>query len=118
MNHPTFSHAPYPADYMDIAVKKVKNHFKENFKDKKVLDIPAGNAWTGEQLTEYGMEVISADINEDKSHFAQVDMEKPLPFSDEAFDEIICCEGIEHIFSPFQLFTEFNRTLKKRGGSL
>ena len=57
MNQPTFSHVPYPTDYMDIAVKKVKNHFKDNFKNKKVLDIPAGNGWTGEQLTEYGMEV-------------------------------------------------------------
>ena len=42
MNQPTFSHVPYPTDYMDIAVKKVKNHFKNNFKNKKVLDIPAG----------------------------------------------------------------------------
>ena len=39
MNQPTFSHVPYPTDYMDIAVKKVKNHFKDNFNNKKVLDI-------------------------------------------------------------------------------
>jgi len=98
---------------MEIAVMKVKNHFKDNFKNKKVLDLPAGNGWIGDQLNEYGMEAISADINEDKPHFEQVDMEKPLPFSDEEFDAIICCEGIAHIFSPFELFTEFSRTLKK-----
>ena len=98
MNQPNFSHVSNPTDYMDIAVKKVKDHFKDNFRNKKVLDLPAGNGWIGEVLTEYGMEVISADINEEKPHFAQVDMEKPLPFSDEEFDAIIYCEGIEHIF--------------------
>ena len=115
MSQPIFSHVPYPTDYMEIAVKKVKNHFKDHFKNKKILDLPAGNGWIGDQLNEYGIEVISADINEDKPHFDQVDMEKPLPFSDEEFDAIICCEGIEHIFSPFSLFTEFSRTLKKGG---
>ena len=115
MNQPTFSHVSYPSDYMEIAVKKVKNHFKDNLKDIKVLDMPAGNGWIGEQLSEYGMKVISADINEDKPHFSQVDMENPLPFSDEEFDAIICCEGIEHIFSPFELFSEFSRTLKTGG---
>ena len=115
MNQPTFSHVPYPSDYMDIAVKKVKNYFKNNFKNVKVLDIPAGNGWIGEQLTTCGMNVTSADINEDKPHFSQVDMEKSLPFLDEEFDAIICCEGIEHVFSPFELFTEFSRILKKGG---
>jgi hypothetical protein len=43
MNQPTFSHVPYPTDYMDIAVKKVKDHFKDDFRNKKVLDLPAGN---------------------------------------------------------------------------
>ncbi len=115
MNQSSFSHVPYPTDYMEIVVKKVKNHFADNFKNKKVLDMPAGNGWIGVQLNEYGMDVISADINEDQPHFEQVDMEKPLPFSDEEFDAIICCEGIEHIFSPFELFTEFSRALKKGG---
>jgi SAM-dependent methyltransferase len=115
MSQPKFSHVSNPTDYMEIAVKKVKNHFRDNFQNKKVLDIPSGNGWIGEALTEYGMDVISADINEEKPHFAQVNMEKPLPFLDEEFDAIICCEGIEHIFSPFKLFTEFSRTLKKGG---
>ena len=88
MNQPNFSHVSNPTDYMDIAVKKLKDHFKDNFRNKKVLDLPAGNGWIGEVLTKYGMEVISADINEEKTHFAQVDMEKPLPFSDEKFDAI------------------------------
>jgi len=115
MKQSTFSHVPYPTDYMNIAFKKVKSHFNGSYKNKKVLDMPAGNGWIGQKLEEHGIEVISADINKDKPHFSQVDMEKPLPFSNEEFDAIICCEGIEHIFSPFQLFSEFSRTLKKGG---
>ena len=115
MMQPTFSHVSYPSDYMSVSLKTIKKHFKDNFKNKKVLDLPAGNGWIGEQLNRYGMEVISADINKDKPHFIQVDMEKPLPFSDDEFDAIICCEGIEHIFSPHHLFTEFARILKTGG---
>jgi hypothetical protein len=80
MNQSTFSHFPYPRDFMVIALKQVKNHFKDNFKNKQVLDIPVGNGWIREPLTEYGIEVISADINKHKSDFSLVDMEKPLPF--------------------------------------
>mgnify|MGYP000504062997 CR=1 FL=1 len=116
MNHLLqFSHVPNSPGYMPIVILNIESHFKDNLQNKKVLDIPAGNGWIGEQLTQHGMDVTSADINEDKTHFVQVDMEKPLPFSDEEFDAVICCEGIEHIFSPFHLFSELTRTLKKGG---
>lgn len=59
-----------------------------------MLDIPAGNGYVSEQLAAVGADVISADINEDKPHFLQIDMELPLPFDDQEFDVIICCEGI------------------------
>ena len=42
-------------------------------------------------------------------------MEQPLPFDDAYFDIIVCCEGIEHVFSPFNLFSEFARVLKDGG---
>ena len=111
----SFSHVPYPSDYMEVALNRIKIHFNNDLKNKKILDIPAGNGWIGEQFNKIETEVISADINEDKPHFLQVDMDKPLPFLNEEFDAIICCEGIEHIFSPYHLFNEFSRTLKKGG---
>lgn len=114
-SQPTFSHVPYASDYMKIAVEKAVKHFDGNLTGKKVLDIPAGNGWVSEQLSNMGADAVSADINEDKPHFAQVDMEKPLPFSDKDFDIIICCEGIEHVFSPYNLFEEFSRLLNEGG---
>jgi hypothetical protein len=39
MNQPTFSHVPYPTDYMDIAVKKVKDHFNTFFTDWDLVEL-------------------------------------------------------------------------------
>jgi SAM-dependent methyltransferase len=112
---PKFSHVSYVSDYMRVAVDKVVRHFNGELSDRRVLDLPAGNGWVGSRLAELGAITTSADINEDKPHFAQVDMENPLPFSDSEFDAIVCCEGIEHVFSPFLLFKEFSRILKDGG---
>mgnify|MGYP001208081264 CR=1 FL=1 len=114
-SQPNFSHVSYASDYMEIAVQKVATHFDGDLAGKRVLDIPAGNGWVSEELSKMGAEAVSADINEEKPHFSQVDMEKPLPFADNHFDAIVCCEGIEHVFSPFNLFAEFARTLKNGG---
>lgn len=114
-SQPTFSHVPYPSDYMKISVEKVIHHFQGNLVKKNILDIPAGNGWVSDQLSALGADAISADINKDKPHFAQVNMEEILPFQDKYFDAIICCEGIEHVFSPYNLFAEFARVLNDGG---
>ncbi len=115
MPQPTFSHVAYASDYMRIAVDLVKQRFGDDLTGKTVLDVPAGNGWVGEQLSLVGGDVTSADINEEKPEFAQVDMERPLPFAPESFDVVICCEGIEHVFSPFHLFSELARVLRPNG---
>ncbi len=113
---PKYSHVPYPSDYMQIAINLVVDHFENNEPHGiKILDLPAGNGWLGEQLANQGYTVVSADINQERTDFAQVDMEKPLPFDNEVFDAVICCEGIEHVFSPFHLFSEFHRVCKQGG---
>jgi SAM-dependent methyltransferase len=45
------------------------------------------------------------------------DAEKDIyPYDDEAFDTVMCCELIEHLFSdPMHLMTEINRILKPGG---
>ncbi len=112
---PKFSHVTYATDYMQIAVERVIQYFEGNIRGKLALDLPAGNGWVSDRLRDLGAEAVSADINEEKLDFAQVDMEQPLPFEDSYFDIIVCCEGIEHVFSPFNLFSEFARVLKKGG---
>jgi SAM-dependent methyltransferase len=110
-----FSHVPYASDYMMIATKEIEKHFGSTLAGKTVLDLPAGNGWIGDDLSAKGCKVTSADINEERSDFVQADMEKKLPFHDLSFDAVICCEGIEHVFTPFNLFSELHRVLKPGG---
>ena len=114
-NRPNFSHVSYASDYMHIALRKVVQHFEGKISGKQALDLPAGNGWIGEQLESMGASAVSADINEAQPTFEQVDMESQLPFEDDTFDIVICCEGIEHVFSPFHVFSELARVLKKGG---
>ena len=110
-----FSHVPYATDYMQISVSKISEHFGGDLSGKTTLDLPAGNGWVTEQLKKLGANAIAADINEERPDYAQVDMEKPLPFTDAQFDAILCAEGIEHVFNPSQLFNELARVLKPGG---
>ncbi len=109
-----FSHVANVTDYMKIVVHIVQVHFPD-LSDRKILHLPAGNGWIGDQLRNHNAQVIDADINQVRPDFLYVNMEQPLPFADNNFDVIICTEGIEHIFSPFHLFAEFARCLKRSG---
>jgi len=110
-----FSHVPNFTDYMEVAVQTVNNFFKGDLTSKKILDIPAGNGLVSSELEKLGAIITSADINDEFSHYIQVDMENPLPFDNEIFDTVICLEGIEHILHPEILFSELSRVLKKGG---
>ena len=110
-----FSHVPYATDYMAIAVELVRNHFEGQLAGRRILDIPAGNGWVSDELSRGSAEAVSADINEERSDYAQVDMERTLPFSDGEFDAVVSLEGIEHVLNPEALFAEFARILKPGG---
>lgn len=110
-----FSHVPYVTDYMRVCIERIKQHFGSDLTGRKTLDIPAGNGWISEQLGHMGAEAIAGDINSEKPEYVQTDMEKKLPFSDQEFDVVISAEGIEHVFSPYHLFSELARVLKPGG---
>ena len=110
-----FSHRKYVSDYMRIAVSQVLEHFRHNVKGKRVLDVPAGIGWVGEELARAGADAVLGDINDEKPTFTRVDLERPLLFGDDCFDAVICCEGIEHVYSPWHLMSEFGRVLKPGG---
>jgi SAM-dependent methyltransferase len=110
-----FSHVPYATDYMAIAVEVVRRHFEGQLAGRKILDIPAGNGWVSDELSQGSAEAVSADINEERPDYAQVDMERTLPFLDGEFDAIVSLEGIEHVLNPEALFAEFARVLKSGG---
>ena len=110
-----FSHVSNFTDYMKVAVQSVSTFFNDDLINIKILDIPAGNGLVSSELKKLGAIMVSADINEEFSHYIQADMEKPLPFEDESFDSVICLEGIEHILHPESLFAELARVLRKEG---
>jgi len=110
-----YSHVRNATDYMAIIVSNVMNFFGSGIKNKKILDIPAGNGWISDSLKKSGAKVISADINKEKNYYIMVNMETPLPFKNNEFDCVICAEGIEHVLRPELLFAELSRVLKKNG---
>ncbi|MEK9555550.1 MAG: class I SAM-dependent methyltransferase [Gammaproteobacteria bacterium] len=110
-----FSHRKYVSDYMRIAVSRVLTHFGGEMHGRKVLDVPAGIGWVGEELARAGADSVLGDINDEKPTFTRVDLEQPLPFSDDHFDAVVCCEGIEHVYSPWHLMSEFARVLRPGG---
>ncbi len=114
-SHSQFSHVPNFTDYMKVTIQTVNNFYNNDLNNKLVLDIPAGNGLVSKELNRLGCEVVSADINEEYSHYVQANMEETLPFENEHFDAVICLEGIEHIMHPESLFAELARVLKKGG---
>jgi SAM-dependent methyltransferase len=110
-----FSHVSNVTDYMRITVDTIYHFFDDDIVNKKILDIPAGNGWVSQELTNLGANTTPADINKEFPHFIQANMERRLPFEDEEFDAVACLEGIEHILHPEALFSELARVLKKGG---
>lgn len=81
----------------------------------RALDIPAGAGQVTQALRQQGHEVIPADINGHDSSFVHADMTARLPFEDEAFDIVVCLEGIEHVQRPHDLLGELFRVCKVGG---
>ena len=88
---------------------------------KKVLDLPAGSGMLTHLLLESGIpHVVPADLSPDlfivPDHACvYANLNTILPFEDNAFDAMVCIEGIEHIENPHLLAREANRVLKKEG---
>lgn len=110
-----FSHRNYVSDYMRIAVARVLEHFDYQLQGKRILDAPAGIGWVGDELSRAGADAVYGDINNEKPYFTHTDLDQPLPYEDHSFDAVICCEGIEHVYSPWHLMAEFKRVLRPGG---
>lgn len=88
----------------------------------KLLDAGAGSGLLSKELAEIGFEVTAADINRSflrvehpGIRFVEANFNGVTPFSDGAFDYIVCLEMIEHVENPFALLREFRRILRPRG---
>ncbi len=97
---------------------------RENLSD--ILDIGCGEGDLGVLIRQRlpQVKVAGIDISQkaaDKASKRGIDgrcvnvSEERLPFSDSAFDAVICGEVIEHLFDPDHLLDEASRVLKDRG---
>jgi ubiquinone/menaquinone biosynthesis C-methylase UbiE len=97
-----------------------------------VLDVGCGSGGPALVLArEIGCRVTGVDINEaglraglalareaglqEKVHFQHADVRKPLLFSDQAFDALICMDVICHLPDRRRLFDEWRRVLRPGG---
>lgn len=87
----------------------------------RVLDAPCGaSAALTLALSAKGFAAIGADLDETaasvlREAFARVNLNAPLPWTDNSFDAVISTEGIEHLENHFAFFREFWRILRPNG---
>lgn len=70
-------------------------------KPSKCLEIGVGNGFVSDYLTRFGLDVITLDINMDLEQDIIGDV-KYLPFNNNSFDLVSCCEVLEHL--PYEYF--------------
>jgi len=100
-----------------------------------VLDVGCGSGGPALFLArEIGCLVSGVDVNEsgiraglalareagmqDKVHFRHADVREPLPFSDQAFDALVCMDVMCHLPDRRRLFDEWRRVLRPGGRAL
>lgn len=88
----------------------------------KLLDVPAGQGALALRLKEKGYDVFASDLypqlfSAEGIEIKSGDLDARLPYDANAFDVVVCIEGLEHIENPSNAFREFARLLR-RGGTL
>ena len=87
---------------------------------KVVIDLPAGAGVMTRVLREQGAAVEAWDLfpelfDVEGMTCRKADLSKPLPFSDEYADLVLCQEAIEHVSDQLGMLRELSRVLKTGG---
>ncbi len=86
---------------------------------RRVLDVPCGEGAFLARAQQAGLLCYGADIANRLAlsgvRFARVDMNVGLPFGPDAFDAVVCIDGIEHLERPFEFVRECRRVLRPGG---
>jgi SAM-dependent methyltransferase len=101
-------------------VKKYLITNREFYKDKKVVDFPAGNGVTSRILKEIGAIPVPMDLFPEYFKIKGINciranIKEGLPIKEKSIDALICQEGIEHFSDQYEALKEFNRVLKNNG---
>lgn len=101
-------------------VKKYLIANADYFKNKTVIDFPAGNGITTRLLKEIGANPVPYDLFPEYFEIEGIECIKAniregLPIEAKSADALICQEGIEHFSDQFAVLKEFNRVLKPEG---
>ncbi len=87
----------------------------------RVLDAPCGSsAALTLALLGRGFAAVCADLDREAAarlgaSFAEVNLDAPLPWSDQSFDAVFSTEGIEHLENHYSFLREIFRILKPGG---
>lgn len=109
-----------PAALAHVAIHDTVENLLANEARGKLLDVPAGEGALATRLIKAGFNVSCCDLYPQIFKLEGVEnrqgnLDKTLPFEDQAFDYIVCVEGLEHIENPANAVREFKRLLKPSG---
>jgi len=101
-------------------VKRFLLENKERFKNKTIVDFPAGNGVTSRIIKEIGATPLPFDLfpeyfKIDGIKCQRANITEGIPLEDKTADVLICQEGIEHFSDQLSALKEFNRLLKTDG---
>lgn len=93
---------------------------KDRFKNKVIVDFPAGNGVTSNIIKNIGATPLAFDLfpeyfNVENLKCTRAEIAKGIPLENNSADALICQEGIEHFQDQLQALREFNRILKPNG---
>jgi 2-polyprenyl-3-methyl-5-hydroxy-6-metoxy-1,4-benzoquinol methylase len=93
---------------------------QQKFKNKIVIDAPAGSGVTSRILKEAGAIVHAYDLfpeyfKVDGLACERANIMEGIPVADNFADVLVCQEGIEHFSDQYRVFQEFNRVIKQNG---
>lgn len=110
--------------YYIFKVYDIIKKLNKKYGFKKSLDVGCADGSFSKKLKDdFGFEVFGLDISEGAVKLANKkdviakthNLEKRLPFQDDAFDLIIACEIIEHLYDTDFFLSELRRILRKGG---
>jgi 2-polyprenyl-3-methyl-5-hydroxy-6-metoxy-1,4-benzoquinol methylase len=104
-------------------VKRFVSQNQEKFKNKIVVDAPAGAGVTSRILKEVGATVYAYDLfpeyfKVDGLVCERANIMERIPVPDNFADVLLCQEGIEHFSDQYRAFQEFNRVIRQNGSLL